>query len=80
MYRLKRNMYRLKGLAMIVGFSILCVQGIDWYTEYQCSNFERYTNKKVIYASFDSCYIHHDGRFMRWSEYKAFITANGLTE
>ena len=67
-------------LLIIIGVVLFLGVSCDRYTEYQCDNFEQITGKKVKYSTFDSCYIEHDGRFMRWSEYKLYITANGLNK
>lgn len=47
---------------------------------HQCSNYKEMTGKEVSYKWFDTCYVEHNGKFMRWDEYKAYITANGISQ
>jgi len=65
----------------IVALGIVCLfLLIDSYIRYQCSNYESVTGKEVKYMAFDTCYINHNGVFMRWDEYKLYITVNGINK
>ena len=70
------------GMAAIVGIPIsLIVFGANAWASSVCSRYEHITDKPTMYSNFDTCYVQHEGQWMRWEEYKMVIIGkDGLSE
>jgi hypothetical protein len=66
-----------KFFTMLVGIPLAIIAfiafGLNAWTASICSRYERITGKQTMYANFDSCYVQHEGQWMRWEEYKMVI-------
>jgi hypothetical protein len=48
----------------------------NFYSEYQCSAYQKITGVETRYSQFDVCYVNTKSGWQRWDEYKARIIAS----
>ena len=68
-------------IASLIFIGALISVPVEYLLFRECRIFEQNTGMKTKRQIFDSCYVMHQGRYMRYSEYKAIITAReGLSK
>ena len=66
-------------IAYLIVLTFIIVSVAYLFVEISCSSYSEVTGKETK-TKILSCYVKHDNKFMRWDEYKAYITANGIKE
>jgi len=62
----------ISGIIIILSIFVIA----DRICAYQCSNYEKITNKETKWMFLDSCYINTDNGWQRWEEYKMRAVTN----
>ena len=64
------------GLFVIIFIPIAgLLYSINLYGRYQCAEYQRVTGSQTEYVDFDSCYIEHKGKIVRYEVYKNMMIA-----
>lgn len=66
------------GVAAVLVGSLM--YGADAAVERECEFYGEITGRPVVYHRFDSCYVRASDEWMRWDEYKAWVTAKSTKE
>lgn len=62
----------------ILLFSLFTFTGISYYEQWQCNTFSSLSGKESKYVFYDTCYVKHNGQYMRYSEYEKRAIAKDL--
>lgn len=73
---LKYSGIAVAGVLLFIGILTAVIGNAILYN--QASNYERITGKRTEVVWFDAMYVEHEGRMMRYDEYKAYITAGQI--
>mgnify|MGYP003495126425 FL=1 len=75
---IKENLNALTDICIIVGGVLVIIAILvslaNLVGMYQCDNYSKMTGKEVQYVFADTCYVREGNTFMRWDEYKAYIS------